>query len=282
MRQLRFKKSDSLKGTWSFPVLLSMIAALIMMIAAADASVAGERNHEEEMPFAVAEIYFELNNTDGDLGIHSLIDGEAWRELEIEDPRERKMLDVRVRGRLGRQGLTEIFFESAEPTFDELPPKRFFRRFPEGIYEIEGETLEGDELESEAELTHLLPAPPADVTVNDAAAPADCDEGPVPSVDLPVVISWEPVTLSHPELGRTGEPIEAARYQAVVEYENEDEVTFVFSTLLPPSDERMRIMAPSEFIQAGLDEGVNEFKFEILVRETSGNQTAVESCFEVE
>ena len=102
------------------------------------------------------------------------------------------------------------------------------------------------------------------------------------AVDLPIVISWEPVTQSHPELGRTGEPIEVVRYQPVVEYENENEVTFVFSTLLPPSDEQMSITVPDEFIEAGPDQGVDEFKFEILVRETSGNQTAVESCFEVE
>ena len=72
---------------------------------------------------------------------------------------------LKFRGACGRQGLTEIFFESAEPTFDELSPEEFFRRFPEGDYEIEGITLEGEELESEVELTHVMPAPP-EPTVN--------------------------------------------------------------------------------------------------------------------
>ena len=67
---------------------------------------------EDEIPFDVASIYFELNDTDGDLGIHALIDGEPWKKLEIEDPREREILDISVKGRLRRQGLTEIFLRA--------------------------------------------------------------------------------------------------------------------------------------------------------------------------
>ena len=39
--------------------------------------------------------------------------------------------------------MTEIFFESSEPTFDELDPDYFFGRFPAGIYEWKGKTIEG-------------------------------------------------------------------------------------------------------------------------------------------
>ena len=124
------------------------VAALALVLTSTVPMVWAD-DDDDEIPFDEAHLFFELNNTDGDLGIHALIDGDAWKKLEIEDPRERKMLDVRVSGRLGRQGLTEIFFESAEPTFDELSPKKFFRRFKEGIYEVEGKTLEGKELESE-------------------------------------------------------------------------------------------------------------------------------------
>ena len=60
--------------------------------------------------------------------------------------------------RLRRQGLTEIFFEGAEPSFDELPPATFFGRFPEGIYDVEGVTLDGEGRESEVEITHRMPA----------------------------------------------------------------------------------------------------------------------------
>jgi hypothetical protein len=226
----------------------------------------------EEIPFDDAEIYFELNDTDGDLGIHGLIDGEPWRRLEIEDPRERKMLNIFVQGRLRWQGLTELFFESAEPTFDDLPPRRFFRRFPQGEYEIEGTTLRGEELESAAILTHVLPAPPEDIMVNGMAVPEDCDEGPVPVVTPPVIITWGAVTSSHPELGITGVAVEVVRYQVVVEQED---LGLSFSVELPPAVTVVEI--PQAFTDLG-----EEFKVEILVREDSGNQTAVESCFVVE
>ena len=132
-------------------ILLVPVVALILGAAAPElwAGSHDDDDDDDEIPFAEAEIFFELNNTDGDLGIHALIDGEPWKRLSIEDLRERKMLDIKVKGRLRKQGLTEIFFESAEPTFDELDPADFFRRFPAGEYEVEGITLEGEELESE-------------------------------------------------------------------------------------------------------------------------------------
>ncbi len=228
---------------------------------------------DDEIPFDEANVFFELNDTDGDLGIHSLIDGEPWKRLKIEDPNERTMLNIRVNGRLKRQGLTELFFESAEPTFDELAPEKFFRRFPEGVYEIEGRTLDGKELESEAEVTHLLPAPPIDnnLQVSGVDASEDCDED-VPLVRTPIVISWDPIDLSHPDLGRTNEPIEVEQYQVVVE---DEESGATLSVELPPDVTSYQVS--DDFI--GL---ARVFKYEVLVREASGNQTATESCFEVE
>jgi hypothetical protein len=248
-------------------VLFIIVAATVALILGAVAP----QGWAQEISFADAEIFFELNNTDGDLGIHALIDGEPWKRLEIEDPNERSMLNIFLQGRLRRQGLTELFFESAEPTFDELKPEQFFRRFPEGEYEIEGITLDGQELESVAELTHLLPAPAENIKVNGTLVPEDCDAGPVPGVSGPFTISWDPVTLSHPELGRTEEPIEVDRYQVVVERE---EPPLKFTVDLPPS-------VMSLTLTSGLLSSGDEVKLEILVREESGNQTAVESCFEV-
>ncbi len=249
---------------------VATIAAFALSIVAPASSADDDG---DEIPFAEANLFFELNNTDGDLGIHALIDGDAWKKLEIEDPRERRMLNIRVTGRLRRQGLTEIFFESAEPRFAELSPAEFFDRFPEGEYEIEGQTLEGDELESIAELTHVMPAPAGEIKLNGEDAAANCDADPLPSVGEPVVISWDPVTESHPELGRTGEMIEVVKYQLVVEREEPE--LLILSVDLPPDVTSFEV--PEDFTELG-----EEFKFEILVREESGNQTAVESCFELE
>ncbi len=228
---------------------------------------------DEEIPFDEAFIFFELNNTDGDLGIHAKIDGDEWRRLTMEDPNERRMMKVFVTGRLRRQGVTEFFFESAEPTFDELDPQVFFQRFPEGTYEVEGLSLDGEELESETEVTHLIPAQP-EPTVNGMPYVTDCDEGELPvfGVDEDVVLAWDPVTLSHPTLGRTNEPITVVNYEVVVEI---DDTPYNVSAILPPDVTEFEV--PEEIL--GLSD---EIKYEILVREESYNQTAVESCFEVE
>lgn len=254
-------------------ILPALVAAPLAIILGLAAPLGLAEEDDEEIPFDEAEIFFELNNTDGDLGIHALIDGDAWNWLEIEGPRERELLNIWVRHRLRRQGLTEIFFESAEPTFDDLAPEKFFRRFPEGEYEIEGRTLEGEELESETEVTHVMPAPP-EISVNGMPAAANCD-AELPVVSAPVTISWPPVTESHPDLGRSGEMIEVVNYEVVVEI---DETPFRTSTILPPSEmDTMSFVVPSEILALG-----EEIKFEVLVREVSFNQTAVESCFVVE
>lgn len=247
--------------------------ALAALVCGSAAPAGGSHGDEDgdEIPFSEARLFFELNHTDGDLGIHALVDGDEWKRLEIEDPFERQILDVQVRGRLRRQGLTEIFFESAEPTFAELSPEQFFRRFPEGEYEISGRTLAGEELESTTELSHVMPAPAGNVQVSGVPAAENCDVEPLPVVDgdEPVIVSWDAVTGSHPDLGESG-PVEVANYQFVVEVGG-----LAMTVDLPPTI--------TEFeIPAALIELADEFKFEIVVRADSNNQTAVESCFETE
>ncbi|MDJ0698441.1 MAG: hypothetical protein QNJ07_01185 [Woeseiaceae bacterium] len=255
------------------------IASAILL--ALPLTVLADDRDEEETPFDVAEVFFELNNTDGDLGIHALIDGEPWKRLQIEDRNERRVLNIGLRGRLRRQGLTELFFESAEPPFDELAPARFFKRFPEGTYEVEGRTLEGDELESETDVTHAMPAP-AEPTVNGIPMARQCDdEEPgydAPEVSGPIVIAWPEVTMTHPELGhpQASPDISIYNYQVVVEADVEgadgEEFTTVFSVTLPPGVTQMTV--PAEFLSQ-----TDEYKYEVLAREESWNQTAVESCF---
>lgn len=262
----------NMRNTFVCAALASAIAAPLTVMADDD---------DTEIPFAEAHLFFELNNTDGDLGIHALIDGDPWKRLSIEDTNERHILNVNVRGRLRRQGLTELFFESAEPTFDELPPATFFNRFPEGTYEIEGLTLEGDEMESETEISHAMPAPP-NPTVNGTPVALQCDdEEPgydAPTVAADVVIAWDPVTLTHASLGnpQNSGDISIQNYEVVVEAEfelpNGDEFASVLSVILPPDVTEMTI--PEEFLAQS-----DTFKYEVLAREESWNQTATESCF---
>ena len=281
---------------------------IFFLAAAMSTSTLAIADDDGEEPFDEARLFFELNDTDGDLGIHGKIDGDEWKYLEIEDPRDRKMMHVWVRGRLRRQGLTELFFESAEPPFegeDSLDPERFFKRFPEGEYDIEGITLDGEERESEVYLSHVIPAAPDGITVNGATLPEGCDgELPVINPTGGVTISWNAVTMSHAAkwagdedkiaLGEDG-PIQVRYYEVVVEV---DETDFKSTSIIPPQDGVNSWTLPEDFF--GLSEE-GEYKIEILVRTNifdddgelvvvdvdgeeapvPGNKSAVESCFAV-
>ena len=253
--------------------------------------VFADDDDDDDIPFAEGRLFFELNDTDGDLGIHAKIDGDEWKKLKIEDPKGRRMLRVKVQGRLKRQGLTELFFESAEPTFDELDPVDFFKRFPEEIYEIEGKTLDGEERENEVYLSHVIPAAPAGVTVNGGDAAEGCDAD-LPSISPVggVTISWDNVEMSHLALGRdTDTPladlgVEVRNYEVVVQI---DETDFK-STSIVPADITSWTFS-EEFFELSKE---GEYKFEILVRVNNGqidsagepipgNKSAIESCFEI-
>jgi hypothetical protein len=225
------------------------------------------RGQRASQPFAVAELFVELNDTDHDLGLHAEIDGGAWTQIEIEDARERPLLGIMSTGRLRSQGLTQLAFESAEPTFDELDPAAFFRRFPEGVYEISAVAQGGGEFESKVRLSHVLAAP-AQSTANGLPA-AKCDEPTLPEVVAPVLIDWDPVTASHPDVGKTG-PVTISRYQFFVQ-----QGTTKLSLDLEPTVTEFEI-PPSVTASGGV------FKYEIIARTSTGNNTAVEACFRIQ
>ena len=118
-----------------------------------------------------------------------------------------------------------------------------------------------------------MPAQP-EPTLNGTPYVTDCDEGDLPvfAADEDVVLSWPPVALSHPTLGRTNEPIEVVNYEVVVEI---DDTNWQAHAILPPDVTTFEL--PQEILALG-----SEIKYEVLVREASYNQTAVESCFEIE
>ncbi len=222
--------------------------------------------HAQDRPFPVARLFFELNDTAGDLGIHGEVDGGPWVSLQIEGPGDRKLLNLVSHGRLRGQALTQLAFESAEPTFDELAPAQFFRRFPEGHYDIEGRTPDGGELESEVWLSHILASRPPNIRVNGIPAAESCDAEDLPEVQSPVTIDWDPVTRSHPTLGRRGR-VTIARYQFFLERPDGQ-----LAVDLPPTTTAYEV--PFTPAEVG-----GTFKFEIIARTKTGNNTAVESCF---
>ena len=247
-----------------------LCTAAILTLAVPATWADDDDSDEQEIPFEEAELFLEFNSTDEDLGIHISVDGDAWKELELEGPNGRKLLQIDARSRLRRQGLTQLFIESAEPTFDELEPAEFFARFPEGEYEVGGTSLDGEELESIAELTHLIPAA-VKARVNTLPADEDCEIIDV-AVAKPVVIEWDEVLTSFAD-PRFPAPasITVHNYEVVVEAEVDD-LLVKTSTILPPDARSYAV--PNEFIDLS-----DVWKFEVLVREASSNQTSIESCF---
>ena len=275
---------------------------IIYMAAAMSAPTLAVADDDDELEFEEAYLYFELNDTDGDLGLHGKVDGDGWKRVKIEGPNDRKILDLKVKSGLKHQGMTELFFESSEPCFpdtcedpddDSLEPEVFFERFPAGLYEWEGKTLDNEEIEGEVYLSQRIPAAPVVISVGDDASPADDECWAAGDVD-DVVISWEPVTNTHASLGAdTGMPLgdnSVIYYEFVAEI---DDTNYKMTAVLPPGVTEWTI--PEDFIDLAGEDG-EEIKFEIVVRvETGvhpdddgeevdsrpGNQSAVESCFEI-
>lgn len=120
-----------------------------------------DHNKSAQVPFEVAQIFIEFNSTDQDVGAQVSLDGDSWRELNIITPDGRRILHVTSQGSLKTQGLTEFFFESSEPSLDEVPLSEFLARFPVGTYRFAGTTIDGEVIESTDNFTHVIPDGPS-------------------------------------------------------------------------------------------------------------------------
>ena len=210
--------------------------------------------------FSAARIIIEVNASDRDGGIQIFVDGTGWNRLEVFDPVGQKVFDVFGSHSVGMTGVTELFFESAEPSFDDLPLDQLLVRFPQGGYRFEGVTADGARLlTGKATLSHKIPAGP------EVVSPA---EGATLARSAPVVIDWDPVTQPYPG---TSLPVTIVGYQVIVE-RVKPKPLLAFNVTLPATVTRVTV--PAEFIQANAD-----YKFEVLAIEQSGNQTITESSF---
>jgi hypothetical protein len=228
---------------------LALGAAVLAFAAARPARTAPAPALGGETPFKEARIYWEYNSSADDLGVHVTLDAEDWKKLRIENPNELVLFEVRGGGPYKKLGMTELFFEGAEPALSEFPLEDLLALFPEGTYEFEGTTVDNSELESEAEFSHAIPDGP---NVRADTGPGDFLE-----------IGWDEVT--SPPAGFPALPITIAGYQVIVES---------FQLTLP-ADARS-VTVPPEFV-AALEPG--EHQFEVLAIEENGNQTLTEGSF---
>lgn len=231
-----------------------LVGAVIAVMAAVTASTVAwaGRGEKAPEPFDQAEIRIELNATDEDAGIQMLLDGEGWDTVKVYSPDNNKLLRIKADGSVGDIGVTELFFESAEPSLAELPLEDMLVMFPEGEYRVEGRTVDGQRLVGTATLTHAIPAAPQVVSPAEGETTDPHD----------TVVSWEPVA-DPPGSQITG-------YQVIVE--REDPLR-VFSVDLASS--ATSVTVPAEFLEPG-----TEYKVEVLAIEESGNQTITEIEFQ--
>lgn len=247
------------KQARTVPVFLVAVFALVAV------ATAPQARPKETVPFEDTAIRIETNQTDGDAGIQIFLDGEGWDSLKVYDPNGKQILHFRGKASVGMQGITELFFESAEPSFDEQTLEELFALFPEGQYRFEGKTTEGDKLTGMAELTHDLPCGPG------LGAP-DGDDSVDPNSDL--TITWTP-SLGH--LVQVDDSVECVPndvtvvgYEVIVENGGH-----TYDITLPAT--ATSVVVPAAFLMPG-----TEYSFEVLAIEESGNQTISQGEFETE
>lgn len=199
--------------------------------------------------FSFSRIYIEFNQSANDLGYHVTLDGEDWTRLAIFNPNGKRIFDVQGRGAYKLLGMTELFFEGAEPSLDDFPLRELLALFPAGDYSFAGTTARGEEIEGTGTLSHAVPNGPGDVT---AALSGDS-----------LVISWDAVTTTPP--GFPKRPISIVGYQLIVD---------AFLVTVPGTVTSVTVSP--EFV-ASLPSG--EVLFEVLAIDVSGNQTITESSF---
>lgn len=246
------KKGKTNALRWFLPL------TLISLFAIGIDGYAGERHKGFMVPLADARIKIESNATDLDAGIQVFIDADPWKFIEIFDPYGRKIFRTVTKGRMARQGGTELFLESAEPEFGKLPLEDFLKRFPEGKYEFRGRGIEGEHLVGSAILTHNIPDGPVLIS--------PLEDDPLQDPDN-TVLEWHPVEPAN------GSPIIA--YQVLVVQMESPFKAIPKMTL----DIMMPATATSLAVPPGFLLADTEYEWEVLAIEKGGNQTLSSSSF---
>lgn len=230
---------------------VGVVVFLVALTGAVGAAVAasggnggqGDAAARKPIEFEEHNLYIETNATDRDAGLQLFADGEDWKRFRLLDKKGDVMVDLNTQGQVRRTGLTELFFEASEPSFAELPFRKFKRRFPEGTYRFRGQTVEDRKLVGSDRLTHLIPDGP-NLTFPTKGASLDPDG---------FQVTWDPVT--------SPQGVEIVTYQVIVEQGKRE-----FSMYLPGDATSGTI--PGEFLEPD-----TKTAGEVIAREKSGNQT---------
>ncbi len=191
------------------------------------------------IPFDDAEVFFEFNTTDNDLGLQIFLDAEGWKRVSVTGPRKDEIVQITAEGNLAQLGITELRFESAEPS-----PAEVLALFPPGNYKFSGETVEGDRLAGKARLSHdFLPAPTFSPSNGELVDPNN------------TVVTWNAPG--------------AEQVEVIIENEESGDV---FDVIVSGSITSLNV--PPQFLEPEA-----EYKIEILAIAENSNRTIAESTF---
>jgi hypothetical protein len=281
----RKKRNGVKRPMLMLPVFLVAVVALVF-------TICGTASAWHTIDLDECEVFIEYNSTDGDFGVHFFWDGPPWKWMTIWNEHLWPVLNVSTKENMRAQGLTEGFFESAEPTLEELPFQDFLDRFPEDEYRFRGRTLDWKRLVCETEFTHVIPCP-FDPEAEDPEQIGVIWEPGVPTLG----VHWVAVT-DVVELTQDIQPDELpncipgpenlivgyeAVFELVVVLDDEEEEVYEETTTLPA--DATTVTASPQFTQlaveaenaaiAGTIEGA-ELKVEVIAKEESGNSTITE------
>jgi hypothetical protein len=214
-------------------------------------STAGNDPSKASFPFDQARLFIEFNATDNDLGFHVSLDAEDWKDLRIIRPDGKTVFQVKGKGGFGTLGMSELFFEGAEPTLDEFPLDDLLALFPEGPYRFIGTTVDGETLDSTWNFTHFYPGAPV---IHSPVGGAVVDPSNL-------VIDWDPVT--------TPAGVQILEYEVIL------------GAIDPPMESSLRVPAsvtslkiPPEMLLPG-----TQYEFEVVAVEANHSQTLSTSVF---
>lgn len=246
-------------STIAVGILVGLVVGASPLLAGAHGQRGASASQQREVvKLKDARLKFEINATDGDGRVQVFIDADSWKTMSILDPRGRRIFSSTTEGRMAKQGGTELFLESAEPPFSELPIEQLLLRFPKGTYGFRGIGLDGKAHVGSARLTHNIPDGPGLIS------PV---KGDGPQNPAKTSVRWNAVAPPN------GSPI--IGYQVLVVRPDTGLKALpnvILDVTMPPSARSMAI--PPGFLQPNA-----EYEWEVLAIEKGGNQTLASATF---
>lgn len=221
------------------------------------------------IPMPTTYLYIEHNTTAEDTGIHGMFDSSTFAELCVYDPNGNQILSIKPQNQLGKLSMAGIFFESREPSHEDVSIEEHLRNFPEGKYPVRGVTYDGIGYHGAATLTHNIPKPPKMVFPREMANETDIKSQIITPHN--VIFKWKPVTETI-----FGKPVAIKAYEVIVRslLPNDPHGFSHDNFDVHVSASATSLAIPNEFWKQN-----TKYEFEVLAIEESGNQTLVSGFF---